>query len=522
MSGTRERMRRAFERSEDHLGRSWPVWVLAILMYAAFASVVLAKIRLPDPLYLIVFVMAFAIVSVTLFKIEWAVLGLAVMIAFTRPGVSVGPGSVFHISGFNLALVGVWMVYIVRYAADAKMAAQGPLVQRTELDRIIGTFLILVTLAMLMGLNKNWQELARARVLLYWKEQILYFAWFYLVVTMLRTPKDLRRFAIVFATAGIFIAAVGLYNRFGGAVEAVHATTEEIEAGVIGGRAEGAGTAFLGLGHPNFLGAFLIMSMPFWFFAVDHLKRRWHKLLADGAILLGFLGLLFTYSRSAWFGVVAGIGMLSLSDRRAITRIIVFLILFAVVAQALSLAYTGTGAADLVAMRFEQLNRSNYSARPAIFRSALEVIGNNPLTGVGPGAFSYHADSSMVGGVLLQAHNLLLTIAAEMGIPAAITYIILLIAIFRMGIRNLRAVAREPGYGFIAQGAYAGFFAIVAQTFFVHLFHHRNVGYALYALLAIIVAMNRMVREGQLPIPREGGDEADRTPARADSVWVEP
>ncbi|MCK4512964.1 hypothetical protein KAW64_14560, partial [bacterium] len=147
---------------------------------------------------------------------------------------------------------------------------------------------------------------------------------------------------------------------------------------------------------------------------------------------------------------------------------------------------------------------------------------NNPLTGVGPGAFSYHADSSMVGGVLLQAHNLLLTIAAEMGIPAAITYIILLIAIFRMGIRNLRAVAREPGYGFIAQGAYAGFFAIVAQTFFVHLFHHRNVGYALYALLAIIVAMNRMVREGQLPIPREGGDEADRTPARADSVWVEP
>ena len=35
MSGTRERMRHVFERSEDYLGRSWPVWVLAILMYAA-------------------------------------------------------------------------------------------------------------------------------------------------------------------------------------------------------------------------------------------------------------------------------------------------------------------------------------------------------------------------------------------------------------------------------------------------------------------------------------------------------
>ncbi len=522
MSGTTERMRYAFERSEDHLGRSWPVWVLAILMYVVVAWVLLTKVHLPDPMYLVVFAMALIIVVITLFKIEWAILGLAAMIAFTRPGISFGAGNVFHVSGFNIALIGVWMVYIVRYSADIQLAAKGPFVRRTELDAIVVIFLVLVTLSMLVGLNKNWQAVARARVLLYWKEQILYFAWFYLVVTLLRTPKDLRRFAIVFASAGLFVAAVGLYNRFGGAVEAVHATSEQIEAGVIGGRGEGAGTKFLGLGHPNFLGAFLIMSMPFWFFGVDHLKRRWHKLFSDGAILLGFLGLLFTYSRSAWFGVVAGIGMLSLSDRRAITRIIVFLVLFAVVAQALSFAYTGVGVTDLIAMRFEQLNRSDFSARPAIFASALEVIANNPLTGVGPGAFLWHADNSMVSGVLLQAHNLLLNIAAEMGIPAAITYIIFLIAIFRMGLRNLRAVAREPGYGFIAQGAYAGFFAIAAQTFFIHLFHHRNVGYALYALLGIIVALNRMVREGQLPVPRGKSGEPGRTGIRADSVWVEP
>ncbi len=522
MSGTTERMRRMFERSEDYLGRSWPVWALAILMYAAVSWVLLTKVRLPDPLYLIVFVMALAIVAITLLKIEWAVLGLAAMIAFTRPGISFGAANTFHVSGFNLALVGVWMVYIVRYAADTQLAAKGPLVRRTQLDTIVIVFLVLVTLSMLVGLNKNWQAVARARILLYWKEQILYFAWFYLVVTMLRTPKDLRRFAVIFATAGLFVAAVGLYNRFGGAIEAVHATTEEIEAGVIGGRAEGAGSKFLGLGHPNFLGAFLIMSMPFWFFAVDHLKRTWHKLFSDAAILLGFLGLLFTYSRSAWFGVVTGIGMLSLTDRRTIMRIVVFLVVFGVVAQALSFAYTGMGATKLIALRFEQLNRSDFSARPAIFASALEVIANNPLTGVGPGAFPWHADNTMVIGILTQAHNLLLTVAAEMGIPAAITYIIFLIAIFRMGMRNLRAVAREPGYGFIAQGAYAAFFAIIAQTFFVHLFYHRNVGYAFYALMGIIVALNRMVREGQLPVPRRESAESGQRRIEADSVWAEP
>jgi len=504
----------AYERSEDVLGRSWPVWAAAILFYAAFSWVLLTKVQFPEPMYLIVFVMAAVIGLITVVRIEWAVLGLCAMIAFTRPGFSFGPGNVFHVSGFNLALVGVWFVYLVRYSADTAFAAKGPLVRRTPLDALIGTYLLFVTLAMLVGLNKNPDAYARARVMLYWKEQILYFAWFYLVVTFIRRPRDLRNFALVFATAGLFVAGVGLYGRFGGAVEAVHATEDQIEEGVIGGRTQGAGTEFLGLGHPNFLGGFLIMSMPIWFFAVDHLKRWYHKLLADGAILIGFLGLLFTYSRSAWFGVMAGIGLLGISDHRALRRIILFIVIFAIVAQGMSLIYTERGVVELIQLRFEQLNRSDYSARPQIFQAALDIISANPFTGVGPGAFPWHAPRGILGVPLLQAHNLLLTIAAENGLPAALVYICFLAALFRLALRNLRALARYPGYGFIAQGAYAGFFAIVMQTLFVHLFHHRNVGYALYALFAIIVALDRMIREGALPIPAEEAAE------EAESAWT--
>ncbi len=516
LNGFTQRLEELYERSEDFLGRSWPVWVAAILFYIAFSWVLLTKVRFPEPIYFVVFIMAAFIVIITVIRIEWAVLGLCAMIAFTRPGVSFGPGNVFHISGFNLALVGVWFVYIIRYSADRAFAAKGPLVRKTPLDNIILMYLVFVTLAMLVGLNKNWSPYARARVMLYWKEQVLYFAWFYLVTTLLRNPRDIRNFAIVFATAGLFVAGVGLYGRFGGAVEAVHATEEELEAGVVGGRSEGAGSKFLGLGHPNFLGAFLIMSMPIWFFAVDHLKRWYHKLFADFAILIGFLGLLFTYSRSAWFGVLGGIGMLGVTDHRALKRILVFIVLFAVVAQGMSLIYTERGVIELISIRFEQLNRSDYSARPAIFQSALEVIGNNPITGVGPGAFPWHADNSMVAGVLTQAHNLLLTIGSENGIPALLFFVAFLVGIFKMALRNLRTLARHPGFGFIAQGAYAGFFAIVTQTLFVHLFHHRNVGYALFALLAIIVALDRMVQEGQLPVT---SPEEELEPS---TVWAGP
>ena len=512
LNGFTQRLEQLYERSEDFLGRSWPVWVAAILFYVASSWILLTKVRFPEPLYFIVFVMAVAIIALTVFRIEWALLGLCAMIAFTRPGVSLGVDDAFHISGFNVALLGVWFVYMVRYASDRAFAAKGPLVRTTALDRVVFVYLLLVTLAMVVGLTKNTGGFALGRILLYWKEQVLYFAWFYLVVTFLREPRDLRRFATTFALAGLLVAAIGLFQRFGGAVEAVTATEDQLEAGVIGGRSEG--TSFLGLGHPNFLGAFLIMSLPTWFFMVDHLKKWYQRILADVGILLGLLALLFTYSRSAWIGVVGGIGLLGLSDRRALRRIFVFLILFAIVSQGLSLAYSGRGVVELISLRFEQLNRSNYSARPAIFRSALDLIAAHPFIGVGPSAFPWHADHSMVGGrYLSQGHNLLLTLAAENGIPATIAYVLLLGMILRMALHNLRVLARYQGYGFIAQGTYAGLLAILTQTLFVHLFYHRNVGYALYALLAIIVSLDRMVREGQF------GPEAAGALTAPDSTW---
>ncbi len=504
MSGLTQRLQDLYERSEEFLGRSWPVWVAAILFYAACSWVLLTKVRFSDPLFFVVFVMAVVIVTLTLIRIEWALLGLCAMIAFTRPGISFGVHNAFHVSGFNVALLGVWVVYLIRYASDRTFAAKGPLVRKTPIDRIAVALLLLMTLAMMVGLTKNTGGYALGRVVLYWKEHVLYFAWFYLVVTFLREPRDLRRFATTFAVAGVLVAAIGLLQRFGGAVEAAHATEEQLEAGVMGGgRSEGTG--FLGLGHPNFLGAFLIMSLPTWFFMVDHLKRWYHRVLADIGILMGLLALLFTYSRSAWMGVVGGIGMLGLTDRRALRRIFVFLILFAIVAQSLSLAYAGRGVVDLISFRFQELSRSGYSSRPAIFRAAFDVIAENPVVGVGPSAFPWHADHSMVGGrYLSQAHNLLLTLAAEDGIPFTLVFMLFMGVILRMAFRNLRALARYPGYAFIAQGAYAGLLAVLTQSFVVHLFYHRNVGFAFYALLAIIVSLDRMIREGRFEPPAVG------------------
>lgn len=505
---------RVYEKSEGFLGRSWPVWVLALLFYAAVAYVLLTKINLPSPAHLLVYSMALAILVITLMKVEWALLGLVVMIPFARPGFTIGELGLFHISAFNVAVTGVWIVYIIRYMADRDLAAKGPLLRRTPLDAVIAIFLLLTITTTLANINFNTDGQARALMLTYMKEQVFYVAWFYLAVTLLRTPSDLRRFAILFALSGVLVAIVGFLAKLSGAIEAAGVVSdEEVEGGVVGGRVGGVGTGgWFGLGHPNLFAAFLLMAMPFWFYMTGHLKKFTHRLLGNIAITFGFVALLYTYSRAAWTGMMVAILSLGIREPRTLRRTVLFLVVFAVVAQLLTLALVGVGVAEVISARFEQLSRSRFSERPEIFASALTLIRERPLQGIGMGTYMWHSNVTFTSQ-LAHAHNVFLTYAAELGVPAGIAFAVFAAWVFMMAVRNLRE-SRIPGYGFLAQAAYVGLFAVLALMMVDHLFFDRNVGHAFYALLAIIVTHSRMIDEKMFP----GMEAAAEEPPS--SVWI--
>jgi len=487
-----------YERSELLLGRSWPVWALALLFYAVAAFVLLTRVRLPSMAHLVVYTMAAAILVITIMKVEWALLGLVLMIPFARPGFTIGELGIFHVSAFNVAVVGVWLVFIVRHFVDRELAAKGPILRKTPLDVLAIIFMLLVVVTTFANLNFNEVGLARALMLVAAKEQLFYFAWFYLVITLLRTPSDLRRFALFFAGSALLVAAVGLSARMSGAAAASAISEAEMEAGVAGGRTGGVGAGgWFGLAHPNLFAAFLIMAMPYWFYATDHLKRFAYRVVGNIAIVFGFVALLFTYSRSAWGGMMIGITALGLRDFRALKRTIIFLVMFAVVAQVMTLALVGMGVVEVVQMRFEQLNRSGFSARPEIFASALRVMRDRPLQGVGLGAYRWHVSVTFTRQ-LSHAHNVFLSYATELGIPAGLAFAAFVGWILAMAVKNL-STSRIPRYGFIAQASFVGLFAVLTLMMFAHIFFDRNVGHAFYALLAIIVSHRRMAVEGLFP-----------------------
>jgi O-antigen ligase len=495
VGGLRRGFRESWDGREDQMRRHWPVWVLALALYGFMALFLLTQVRIPSPMHLLVFAMAAAVLAVTSLRIEWGLLALAIILPFARPGITVGNPKVFHISGFNFALIGVMFAYVLRYVADARFASFGPIVRRTRLDGNIFVFSFLVLLSCLWSFNLNTARHITMGTAVFLKEHVLYLVWFYMLVTLLRKPKDLRQFAIYFAAAGLLASLFGMATRLMGGAAAITAGTmvQNLEEGA-GGRMEGG---WLGLGHPNMFAALLLMTMPIWFFAVSHLKHGIRRLVAEVAVINGFLGILFTYSRSAWVGSVLGVVLVGLADRKSLKRIFLFGTIFAIVAQTVVLFTVDMNLVEVIVRRIQELETTTFSSRPYIYAATIEVIKAHPLFGVGLGAFRAHAPATAMGWVPSHSHNVYLAYAAEAGIPAAFFFTILVIRLLVMSVRNLRVTGRVPGYGFIALGSCGALLGLVTQTMAVQVFHQRILGFGFYALAAIVVALDRMIREGQ-------------------------
>jgi putative inorganic carbon (HCO3(-)) transporter len=527
MGGITRTVRDLYERTEGYLGRSWPAWILAIAILAGAGYVIITRVRLPSTLHLIVYSMAAAILVLSLIDIKLTVAGIAMMIPFSRPGfrIPIFGAQSLHVSAFNVALIGVWLVFMFRHATDPDVAAEGPLFRRSRIDGLLFTFLLLSTMSTLNGINVNADApFFQATNVTYLKEFYMYAIWFYLVIRMLQTPDDVRRFVMFFALSGILVAMVGLQARITGVMEEAgpYITDEELEAGVAGGRLGGVGdSGFFGLAHPNLFAAFLVGTLPIWFFAITHFRRGAVKLTANLAVLFGFVALLFTYARSGWLGITSSLALLGLRDRSILKRLVIFVVGFALLAQVMTVALVGVGVIEVIAMRFQQLERSEFSGRPLIFGSALRIIGAHPVFGVGPGAFGNFGFTSGLDFYVTHAHNIILNYAAELGLPTTIVFMAMLVLIMRMAWTNLRA-RDVPGYGFIALGSFAGFIAMLTLAQFAYIFFDRAVGFAFWGLIGIIVAFDRMVREGALSEEAVRTDTSPRygIPTRASRLWI--
>lgn len=238
---------------------------------------------------------------------------------------------------------------------------------------------------------------------------------------------------MVVAVAGVAVTTLGgasqAQAQFGGAV--------------VRGRALGS------FGQPNELGTFCAVGALVavgLVFGARTARGRMVAALATGVIVLG---LLLSLSRGAWIGFFVGVCVLLATLREARRVLLVSAVPTLLLALAVGAFAPSSPQVEVVGARLRSITgeANPYDNRPAIWREAMALTAEDPLTGQGPGSFplvSARMTSDVRTTFAHHAHNLVLTLSSENGIPAVafVTGLAVHLAVLS---RRARRAARRDG-----------------------------------------------------------------------------
>jgi len=240
-------------------------------------------------------------------------------------------------------------------------------------------------------------------------------------------------------------------------------------ASLVGPGPTETGFAFAGVwrgygtfGNPNALGAFLAMLLPIaaWeVLSARSLSGRW---LAANVLIVLALGLVITFSRSAWIG--AGIGVVMVLFVKAPPRLrwatlaapLVLLLVIAGASRAAPPA-TSPNVVQAAGARLNTLGSpletSSGQVRLHLWVDSLPLVASRPIVGYGPDTFGlvyprFQTGNWAPGAIIDRPHTELLGVAATQGLVGLAAYAALLLAIaatFWKRRRDVQSVALFGG-----------------------------------------------------------------------------
>ncbi len=219
--------------------------------------------------------------------------------------------------------------------------------------------------------------------------------------------------------------------------------------------------------HPNILGALLAVGIVLVGFLYIFrgmgrsgrysLKRQREELIRGAALFVLVLGLLFTFSRVAWISAAVGLGTLLavILIFRSLRRIYAWevsriAILFSSIVVILGVAFWPFLSSRI---DFNLAAEQSFSLRSFYAQEAVEMIGENPITGVGLGGYvtELAAKNPEAPAWSIQpVHNVTLLLAAEAGFPAMAVLTTAFAVLVIGALRKLRET-RDPSIA-LAQG----------------------------------------------------------------------
>ena len=348
-------------------------------------------------------------------------------------------------------------------------------------DKIFGCMILFLAVQTFSALFATNIGAATDAILNYVVEGLMLY---FLLVNVLRDEADLRQAIWAVVIAGAIMGGIVLYqevtktftNEYGGfGVRMASFQTEAV--GVWRDRTSGS------IGDPNFFAQVLLVLVPLGLFRFWGERSRWLRILALGATLLIIAGVVLTFSRGAGLalmGVLAAIAYLWRIKPHYIALSLVGMLVFIriVAPDYISRVQTVSDASGLVDEDSVARDKS-ILGRATENLAAIYMFLDHPLIGVGPDNYPvlYESYAEPIGlNVRFRerpAHNLYLSIAAEMGVVGLVTFLSIVgLQLQRLlQLRRYRAELAEVAN--LATAAAISLLAYLMTGMFLHMAYQR-------------------------------------------------
>ncbi|MBI5149412.1 MAG: O-antigen ligase family protein [Candidatus Omnitrophica bacterium] len=307
-------------------------------------------------------------------------------------------------------------------------------------------------------------------------ENLRTFATFFLVVQLIRTPKDMRALLWTFVCMHLFLVLRAYYFY----------KTDYMDIAL---------PNYVYVNRNGFAGQLAAM-LPIAYMLGNASKKKFPRYLGLFTALWCIIGVILTYSRGGLLGVFAGIAGLLLVEKRKTKFIIIILLLTGLILPRLSEKYTG---------RIETIETYQEDAsamgRVAANYAALNMFKENPFMGVGAGNFNDVIMAYTPPEYLKwveegkSVHNIVMQVASDMGILGLTIFFLLIGGGFKNSFIKVAedAPERESTINILRMLCIALFVSFVTAQFGQGAYFGR-----LFYLLAFLSAMRQNVHEGNL------------------------
>ncbi len=252
------------------------------------------------------------------------------------------------------------------------------------------------------------------------------------------------RFVFLSAVALCVVSAVGVGQYLFGLAELRWVDASRF--GDIGGRVTSL------FSNPNILAVYLLLYFPFSLHAVFSLQNTWRmRLFYATTTVFCALCILLTWSRGAWLGLALEVILfLLLHSKRSRKRLCLLpLLLFAI--PLLPSNFRGR------LYSIGDLGESSIRYRLLTWQGTWQMLGKHPFgIGVGERAWRTVFPRFAVSGTarVMHAHNILLQVAAELGVVGLVVFLLLICKAIFCGLKQKNTAAVASLMGVLVMGLF--------------------------------------------------------------------